>query len=145
MADTASTLTSAVAPVVMVSAAGLLLSSVQAKNLHLADRIRSLMSEYRTPATSDARRAQVVAQLRLFRRRVLLSQWSLNLLYVSILFFVATSFLLASQIFGPHVASRTLLSLFALGVAVLVAALVLEFTEMAIALKTVGIEMKDAI
>ena len=43
-------ITSAVAPIVMVSAAGLLYTGVQAKNLHLADRLRALMCEYRTLA-----------------------------------------------------------------------------------------------
>jgi hypothetical protein len=143
MPDTVGTLTSAVAPVVMVSAAGLLLTSVQAKNLHLADRIRTLMTEYRAADTAAPRRDQLAAQLRHFYTRIRLSQWSLDMLYVSILCFVTTSFLLASQLLGPHVGARTLLSIFAVGVAVLVAALGFEFVEMSIALDTIRIEMRD--
>ena len=141
--DPITALTSAVAPVVMVSAAGLLLTSVQAKNLHLADRIRGLMTEYRNPETAVPRRTQLASQLHLFHRRIRLSQWSLDMIYVAILCFILTSFLLASRIFGPHVDSATLLSIFALGVAVLVIALVLEFIEMSIALQTIKIEMRD--
>ena len=102
-----------------------------------------LMTEYRHPETDAPRRAQLAAQLRLFYRRIRLSQWSLDMLYVAILCFVLTSFLLASQLFGPHIAAATLLSIFAVGVAVLVVALVLEFIEMWIALTTIRIEMRD--
>jgi hypothetical protein len=128
--DPITALTSAVAPVVMVSAAGLLLTSVQAKNLHLADRIRVLMTEHRHAETPAARRTQLASELRLFHRRIRLSQWSLDMLYVSILCFVLTSFLLASRVLGSHVGAPTLLAIFALGVLVLVVALVLEFVEM---------------
>jgi hypothetical protein len=125
----------------MVSAAGLLANGVQAKNLHLADRIRALMTEYRRPDTTVPRRAQLAAQLGLFHRRVRLSQWSLDLIYLAILCFIVTSLLLASQLwFGPPAVPVTI---FAVGVAVLVVALVLEFVEMWIALETIRIEMRD--
>jgi hypothetical protein len=144
MPDTVTALTSAVAPVVMVSAAGLLFMGVQAKNLHLADRIRALMSEYRSPETTDPRRAQLMAQLRLFHRRIRLSQWALDMIYVAILCFVLTSLLLASALwFGPPVVPVIIVVIFALGVAVLVLALVLEFVEMSLALETIRIEMRD--
>jgi ribosome recycling factor len=73
-------LTTAVAPIVMVSAAGLLFNGVQAKNLHLSDRIRGLMVEVRNPATTPDRRQQVVAQLAYFDRRMRLSQHALELI-----------------------------------------------------------------
>ena len=56
-------ITSAIAPVVMVSATGLLFVGVRAKHLHLADRLRALMTEYRTlgtDATHQERREQEV-------------------------------------------------------------------------------------
>ena len=142
--DSLSTLTAAVAPVVMVSAAGLLLSGVQAKNLHLADRIRGLATELRTGPTSDRRRRQILEQLPLFRRRIKLSQWSLDMLYVSIICFVLTSLTLVS---GPWIGLRSLplitTLMFAVGVAVLVVALVFEFVEMTVALRTIDIEVRD--
>ena len=142
--DALSTLTAAVAPVVMVSAAGLLLSGVQAKNLHLADRIRGLTAELRTGPTLDARRRQILEQIPLFRQRIKLSQWSLDMLYVSIACFVLTSLALAS---GPWIGIRSLplisTLMFAVGVAVLVVALVCEFVEMAVALRTIDIEVRD--
>jgi len=143
--DTVAALSSAVAPVVMVSAAGLLFNGIQAKNLHLSDRIRALMVEFRDGQTTAARRAQLRAQLDLFDRRIRLSQWSLDMIYISILCFVVTSLLLVSGLwFGPLVGPLTILVLFAIGVVVLVAAIVLEFVEMLTALKTIRIETRDA-
>src|SRR5258708_4127145 len=140
--DIVAALTSAVAPVVMVSAAGLLATGVQGKNLHLADRIRALMTEYRHPDTTVPRRAQITAQLPLFYRRIRLSQWSLDMIYLAILCFIVTSLLLVSTLwFGPPTVP---LILFGIGVALLVLALVLEFVEMSIALETIRIEMRDA-
>ena len=142
--DALSTLTSAVAPVVMVSAAGLLFTGVQAKNLHLADRIRDLTSERRLATTAASRRQQISDQLPLFRRRVTLSQRSLNMLFVAIFCFVATSLLLASSLWvGLRVLPLITTTVFASGLVVLVGALVFQFTEMVLALRTIEIEMGD--
>ena len=94
--QTMQVLTSAVAPIVMVSASGLLFNGVQTKSLHLSDRIRTLMSDCRSPGTTPERRQEAVEQLVLFMRRLRLSQGALQLLYIAILCFVATSLLLAS-------------------------------------------------
>lgn len=138
-------LTSAVAPIVLVSAAGLLFNGIQAKNLHLSDRIRALAAEARHPDISLARRKDVLAQLPLFYRRIRLSQWSLDCLYLAILCFVLTSLLLASVLWrGAPVLPTLVATIFLGGVGVLVIALLLEFVEMAIALKTIEIEIHSA-
>jgi Protein of unknown function (DUF2721) len=138
-------LTAAVAPVVMVSAAGLLFNGVQAKNLHLSDRIRALAAEMRHPDLTPTRRMQVLRQLTLFHTRIRLSQWSLDCIYLAILCFILTSLLLASTLWiGPPVLPALTTGIFLLGVAVLVVALGLEFVEMAIALKTIEIEIQSA-
>jgi uncharacterized protein DUF2721 len=137
-------LTSAVAPVVMVSAAGLLFNGVQTKNFHLSDRIRGLMAELRDPATASERRGQITAQLVLFNRRLRLNQRSLEMLYVAIVCFVVPSLLLASTLWvGRPVLPIVITLIFALGVALLIIALGLEFVEMWISLKTIEIEMGD--
>ena len=143
--DALSTLTSAVAPVVMVSAAGLLFTGVQAKNLHLADRIRGLTAERRLATADESRRQQITDQLPLFRRRITLTQRSLNMLYVAIFCFVATSLLLASSLWiGLRVLPVITTIVFAGGVVVLVVALAFQFAEMVLALRTIEIEMGDA-
>jgi hypothetical protein len=135
-------LTAAVAPVVMVSAAGLLFNGVQTKNLHLSDRIRSLAAEHRDPATTPERQAQLLAQLPLFDKRIRLSQRSLEMIYVAILCFVVTSLLLASALWiGPPALPIVVTLIFLGGVAALTLALCLEFVEMWISLQTINIEM----
>ena len=142
-------ITSAVAPVVMVSAAGLLFTGVQAKNLHLADRLRALMSEYRTLTSGSAhqqRRDQIAAQLGLFRRRIGLSQRALEFIYLAMVIFVVTSLLIASTPWIGGNAPPTLTAVvFVVGVGLLLVALVLEFWEMHLGLRTVDIEIGGAV
>ena len=138
-------LTTAVAPIVLVSAAGLLYTGVQTKNLHLADRIRALTAELRNPAITPVRRKQVQDQLPHFVRRIRLSQQSLELLYIAILCFVVTSLLLASALWvGPPALPIVITIVFVTGVLLLILALGLEFVEMWIGMKTIEIETRDA-
>jgi hypothetical protein len=142
-------ITSAVAPVVMVSAAGLLFMGMQAKNLHLADRVRALMAEYRglggSPAQAE-RHDQIVGQLRLFAIRVRLSQRALELLYAAIVGFVLTSLLLAAAAWlGSPALTMAAAGIFVLGVGLLLTALIMEFREMRVGLETIGIEMQAAL
>ena len=135
-------LTTAVAPIVMVSAAGLLFNGVQAKNLHLSDRIRGLMIEVRNSATTPDRRQQVMAQLAYFDRRMRLSQHALELIYIAIICFVLTSLLLATVLWAASpVLPVVIAAIFVVGVGVLIGALVLEFVEMWLCLQTIKIEM----
>ena len=139
-------LTAAIAPVVMVSAAGLIFNGVQAKNLHLSDRIRALAMEGRRPELTPARQIQVRTQVTLFRARIRLSQWSLDCLYVAMLCFIVTSLLLASTLWiGAPVLPKLVTAIFLLGVVVLIAALILELVELTIALRTIDIEIRDAL
>src|SRR5919199_5052050 len=111
-------ISSAIAPVVMVSAAGLLFMGVQAKNLHLSDRMRALMVEYRTLGTAPVhqeRREQIVAQLVLFKKRIRLSQRALEFLYLAVFCFVMTSLFLASESFmAPLVTPAVTAAIFVL-------------------------------
>jgi hypothetical protein len=142
-------ITSAIAPVVMVSATGLLFMGVQAKHLHLADRLRALMTEYRTlgadPAHQD-RREPLVAQLVLFTKRIRLSLRALELLYVAVFCFVMTSLFLVSESFtAPLVTPAVTPVMFVLGVSCLLLALVFEFLELRTGLTTILIETSDAV
>ena len=140
-------ISSAIAPVVMVSAAGLLFMGVQAKNLHLSDRMRALMVEYRTLGTAPVhqeRREQIVAQLVLFKKRIRLSQRALEFLYLAVFCFVMTSLFLASESFmAPLVTPAVTAAIFVLGVSFLLLALLFEFLELRTGLKTIGIEIAE--
>ena len=139
----------AVAPIVMVSAAGLLFMGLQAKNLHLADRVRALVAEHRAlrpGAPDEERRLQIVEQLAVFKRRVHLSQRALELLYLAIVCFVLTSLLLAA---APWVGSFAVAALptaiFIAGVGLLLLALLLEYREMQLGLRTIDIEVEGIV
>ena len=143
-ADTLTTLTSAVAPVVMVSAAGILLTGVQGLNLHLADRIRGMTAELRLVDTADARRAQIREQIPLLYQRIRLTQWALTMLYAAIFCFMMTSLFLVSSLWiGLRVLPQVTTLMFAAGVAVFVVALVFELLEVVHALRTIQIETRD--
>lgn len=142
---TLESITSAVAPVVMVSAAGLLLLGIQTKNLHLADRLRGLTTEYRVlgdDGDGKERRRQILDQLPLFARRIRLTQRSLELLYVSVVCFVMTSLVLAAE---PWLGSALVPVLAALlflgGVSFMLIALLVEFLEMRAGLATIRVEV----
>jgi len=67
----------------------------------------------------------------------------LELLYIAILCFVGTSLLLASAFgVGSTVLPGVITGVFLMGVALLIVALVLEFVEMWIGLKTIDIELQ---
>jgi Protein of unknown function (DUF2721) len=142
-------ITSAIAPVVMVSATGLLFMGVQAKHLHLADRLRTLMTEYRslgTDATYQERREQIVAQLGLFTKRIRLSLRALKLLYVAVFCFVMTSRFLVSEAFTAQLVTPAVTPMmFVLGVTCLLVALLFEFLELRTGLKTILVETSDAV
>jgi len=138
-------LTTAVAPIVLVSAAGLLYTGVQTKSLRLADRIRALTAELRNPATTADRRRQFRDQLPHFARRIRLSRQSLELLYIAMPCFVVTSLLLASTLWvGPAEFPIVITIVFVTGVLLLILALGLEFVEMWNGMKTIEIETRDA-
>jgi hypothetical protein len=145
--DSVQLLTSAVAPVVMVSAAGLLFMGMQAKNLHLADRVRALTAESRAlppDPTHEPRRRQIADQVVMFRRRLVLSQRALECIFLSIVCFVVTSLLLLlASVAMPIVATHAVVAIFLLGVILLLAALALEFLEMRVGLHTIEIETSD--
>ncbi|HEV8474217.1 MAG TPA: DUF2721 domain-containing protein [Methylomirabilota bacterium] len=141
---TAEVITTAVAPIVMVSAAGLLVLGIQTKNLHLADRIRQLTQERRAAGNAPtARRTAITAQLVLFEKRVRLTQRALEALYVAIFCFVATALLLAAVPWlvlspaGVPVAG----GIFTVGIAFVLLAIVLEFLEMRAGLHTIRLEI----
>jgi len=127
----------------MVSAAGLLFVGVQTKNLHLADRVRNLMREYRETGSNDRERRQAIsAQVVLFEKRIRLSQRALESLYGAIVCFVMTTLLLAVAPWTGQTAVPNTLTggIFILGIAGLLIALFLELLEMRTGLRTIAIE-----
>jgi len=141
---TADVIATAVAPIVMVSAAGLLFIGIQTKNLHLADRIRDLTREYRAAGgpESTTRREAIRAQVALFETRLRMSQRALESIYIAIFCFVATAMLLAAT---PWFGRTPLIAgaVFTVGIAFVLVAIVLEFLEMRAGLETIVIELRS--
>ena len=146
--STVDVIATAVAPIVMVSATGLLFIGVQTKNIHLADRVRDLMREYREAISCEDKehREALRAQIVLFERRIRLSQRALESLYGAIVSFVTTTLLLAVAPWIGHtvVPSPVTGGIFILGIASLLLALVLEFLEMRAGLSTIAIATRMA-
>jgi hypothetical protein len=143
-AATVDVITTAVAPIVMVSASGLLFVGIQTKNLSLADRVRDLAREFRGLPAADptGRRESIRAQVALFERRLRTSQHALESIYVAIFFFVATAMLLAAAPWlgrAPVAAA----AVFTLGIAFLLLAIVLEFLEMRVGHETIALELRS--
>ena len=142
-------ITTAVAPIVMVSAAGLLFIGIQTKNLHLSDRIRDLTREYRGaggPEFGDRRQA-ISAQLGLFEKRARLTQRALECVYAAIFCFVTTALLLAARPWAGRTGEPWPVAgaAFTVGIAFLLVAIVLELVEMRAGLRTVAIEIRSTL
>jgi len=146
--STVDVIATAVAPIVMVSATGLLFLGVQTKNIHLADRVRDLMREYREAISCQDKehREALRAQIVLLEKRIRLSHRALELLYGAIVSFVTTTLLLAIAPWIGHtvVPSPVTAGIFILGIASLLLALVLEFLEMRAGLSTIAIATRMA-
>ncbi len=145
---TVDVIATAVAPIVMVSATGLLFIGVQTKNIHLADRARDLITEHRKAirCKDRGRREAATAQILLFERRIRLSQRALELLCGAIVSFVTTTLLLAVTPWMGQTAvpSPVTAGIFILGIGCLLLALVLEFLEMRAGLSTIAIAARAA-
>jgi hypothetical protein len=145
---TVDVIATAVAPIVMVSATGLLFIGVQTKHIHLADRARDLITEHRKAirCKDRGRREAVTAQILLFERRIRLSQRALELLCSAIVSFVTTTLLLAVAPWMGQTAvpPPVIAGIFILGIGCLLLALVLEFLEMRAGLSTIAIATRAA-
>lgn len=133
------TVSAAVTPVVLVSASAVLILGVGNKHQNMADRVRSLNTERRSPATPGERRASIDRQISLLVRRIRFSRTAHLILYVSILFFIGMALLLlfAPTAFGAGV------TLLIAGVALMLAAVVCEILELRLAEQTLAIEVGD--
>ena len=144
-----SLITSALAPVVMVSAAGLLFSSIQTKNLHLADRIAHWSSSTgRWKPQRVGPRAGSRSQRNSGSSTGAFASAStlLELLSLALLCFVVTSlFLVLAARLGAWMPTLVIAGIFVVGVALLSIALVVEFLEMRLGLRTIGIEIEGAL
>ncbi len=137
-------ISSALAPVLLVSAAALLGVGISQKHAALGDRIRSLAAERRAPGGEPARRSSVQAQLELFARRIRLASLAHRALYLAICCLLGVILIITLRTPLTAVLSAVSLGLFILGVFILLVAIGLELGELHLANRTIAAELKDA-
>ncbi len=134
------TISAAVTPVVMVSAAAVLTLGVSNKHQAMSDRLRALAAEMRSMETTRDRRATIERQMTLFRRRIAFSAVAHRLLYVSIMLFM----IMVLQLFFAPDRGGVGFGLFTAGVAAIIGAIGCELAELSLANRTLDLEMTSS-
>jgi len=132
----------AVAPVVLITAAAILLSGYTGKYTNIADRLRDLAAEYRQAETSPGRRANLKTQMRLFHRRVSALWAASALLALALLSFLGT---VLSVIFADQQSRLGWIGAACLvvGLILMAGAVLVELYEIRLARLTVAGELAD--
>ncbi len=140
MGDLLETIRTAVMPVVMIAAGSTLILGVGNKHQSMSDRIRALMADRRSPATSAERRQNIDRQIALFRRRIAYSALAHRLLYSAIALLLAMVLLmLMAPLKMPY--PGLILLLFVLGVSAMLGGILAEMLELRLANQTLDLEM----
>ncbi|MGH9611498.1 MAG: DUF2721 domain-containing protein [Bryobacteraceae bacterium] len=140
MACLPQTVAAAVTPVVMVSAAAVLILGLNSKHQSMSDCVRTLAVEFRQ--AQEARQQVIARQAVLFRRRMDYVANGQRCLYSAILCFLVMVLL---SIFAPGRISWASFAfvLFVAGSCLILAAVILELIELALANHTLRIELAD--
>lgn len=139
-----SVISAAVTPVVLVSACGILTSSVNIRQQHLSDLVRANSAETRSEKVSEERRSQLSEQLRLLVRRFALTSFAATALYGAIACFLATTLVIAASGRAPVGRfSAPALALFIFGLSLTFVAAVATVLEVALSRHTMTIELRD--
>lgn len=129
----------AVTPVVMISANAILTSALSARHSNVADRLRSLLAEYRRAETSVARRGSIAAQVPLFERRIARLEAANLMLFLATACFVATVIVISVSSFAPAAAAA--LPVFLAGVVLMLSGVMSEVWELKSARETLRLEI----
>lgn len=144
LADPLRIVTTAVTPVVMVSATAILLGGVNARYLAVSDRMRTLAHEYRSSGPSAERRLNIQQQMLVFHRRLDLVSWSSRILYLAICCFISVALLICLSTWRQTFTLVTL-PIFASGVAMVGTAVVLQYLEVQASRKTIELEASEVL
>ena len=140
--DPLKVVTTAVTPVVMVSATAILISGVNSRYISISDRVRSLAREYRQPETSCERQLNIRRQMPIFHRRLHLVSWATRFLYAAVGCFVAVALLISASVSRP-ILLRATLGMFLAGLVLVSVAIVLQLLELQRSNQTIDIESTD--
>jgi hypothetical protein len=134
---TMAAIAAAVTPVVMISANAILIGSIGSKHQAMADRVRILTAEWRSPNTSAGRRDSIRAQVQMFKVRIAWISWAHFLLYVATTCFLAMVLAIALSL--PLLSLPLLLC----GVLLMLLAIILELLELRKSRATMDLESGD--
>jgi hypothetical protein len=135
-------LAAAVTPVVMVSAAAILISGVNSRYISISDRMRSLSHEYRDANVSAERRSVIRNQMIIFRRRVALVSWAVRTLYAATGCLVSIALLISATLWRQMLAWITL-PLFLLAIFLIIIAIICQLLELRASNRTIYLETED--
>jgi hypothetical protein len=134
----------AVTPAVMVSACGLIALGLDNQISRMANRLRELAREHRSPDATGSRRAAVAAQVAVLDRRHALYYRALILNYAALFAFVLTSLLWLAQAAFPLPSELPVL-VFALGVVMLAGMAVFVIASIHLARHTIEVESAEVL
>ena len=134
--------TTAVAPVVMVSATAILISGVNARYISISERVRNLAREYRSDGITAGRKLNIQAQLVAFQYRMRLVSWAARLLYAAVLCYILLIMLICLGTLRTTLTGVTL-PIFVVGVALVAIAIILQFLEIQASHTTLNLEASE--
>jgi hypothetical protein len=140
--DPMQVLAAAVTPVVLVSATAILISGVNSRYISIADKMRSLAQEFRSPACVDPRRFIIITQMAIFRSRIRLVAWAVRVLYSAVACFIAMVMVIGATLWRRMLESTTL-PLFGLGIFLILTAIVCQLMELHLSNRTIALEVRD--
>lgn len=135
-------LTSAVTPVVLVSATAVLISGVNSRYISIADRMRTLSKEYRDAQTAEERRSTIQQQMHTFYKRIHLVSWAIRCLYAAAWCFVAEVLIISATLWRDSLVAATV-PLFLVGIGLVMLAVALQLFELQESNRTLFIEVDD--
>jgi hypothetical protein len=134
--------TSAVSPVVMVSATAILISGVNSRYISISDRVRNLAREYRRDDPTAQRRQNIRQQMKIFQRRLHLVSWATRVLYAAAGCFVSVAVLISISAWTRGMGTATL-PIFLIGLSLTMLAIVFQVLELQASNATIDLETAD--
>ncbi len=144
MNDALRIVTTAVTPVVMVSATAILASGVNTRYLAISDRVRSLSHEFRLPECAPERRRIIALQMRIFQTRISLVSRAARLLYMAAGWFVFVALLISVSLWEMMLQWVTLPA-FVAGLLFVAWAIGLQLAELNASHQTITLEAEDVL
>ncbi len=143
-ADPLTVVTTAVTPVVMVSATAILISGVNSRYIAISDRVRNLAHEFRSENPPEERRRNIHRQMLIFHRRLELVSWASRTLYIAVGLFVSVALLIGISMWRRIFEAITL-PIFILGLVLVGIAIALQFSELQMSNATILLESADVL